>query len=429
MAEKKRKSFALGYSFVLHSLLMYWVQAILTTSGNNVFIPVFMEKFGWARTTILNFVAIAGVLSVIGALGFAQLVKAFGPRKVTVVALVLGGAAVILFGRVSSLVMFVGITICIHLLAQGWAGVTTNTLIANWYPKKKAVILGITTIGLPLGTVAFVPLLNWIMKVSSFEVAYMSVGIGMIVMGLLSIIWVKDNPEDVGLTPDNEKLTDEQRALLTTKLRNFKSQWTFKKLLRDRNAWLIAIAYGAMFMCNKGVISQISFYLTSKGYTQQEALRLISLFALLAIPGSYIWGLIDNKMGTKRATIVYGIVYGIAFILMFPAGVSAVMWIGIIIFEFQQGGIGNLIPSMMISCYGRYEFPSVNRLLNPVVAAISGLATWWVGFTAGIMGSAARMTIIFAGVMFICVVMVAFVKPNPRDDIDYGIPAGGGTAK
>ena len=418
-----KKSFAIGYSFVFHSLLMFMIQGILTTSGNNIFLPYLTGTYGWERTTLLNFVTVAGLVGVGGAVIFPQLVKKFGPRKVLAISLILGGATAIFFGRVSSITGFLVAMIFIFTLSQGWAGVTTQTLIANWFPRKKAVVTGIVNMGLPMASVVAVPVLNYLVNNTGFTNAYLFVGGFMIVLGIASIFWVKDNPEDVGLPPDNDNLSAEQMKVATERLENFKSQWTMKKLLTDRNAWLYVFAFGIFFMVNRGMLSQLSFYFVAKGFTQPQAVGFISMGGLAALAGSNLWGFIDHKLGTKKASIFYGILYGISFILLFLPGMGPVMWIGFILFELNQGGTGKLLPSMALSCYGRYEFPSVMRLLHPLLSVIFSLATWFVGFATTITGSAAEAPIVFAIAMFVGAILVGFMKLKPRTDIIYDAAA------
>ena len=415
----KKKSFVIGYSLVFHSLLMFLMQGILTTSGNNIFIPYFVREYGWDRTTLLNLISVAALVAVLGAFIFPQMVKSFGPRKVTVLALILGGAATIFFGRVSSVLAFLVAAIFIFLLAQGWAGVTTNTLMVNWFPRNKGTVLGISSIGLPLCSVVAVPVLNYLVNNNGFSTAYLFAGGFMIVLGIISIFWVKDNPEDLGLAPDNDKLSAEQMKVATERLRNFKSQWPAKELLRERNAWLYVLGYGSMFMVNKAMLSQLVVYFLDKGFEQQQAVTYMSLFAFLAIAGSWLWGVIDDKMGTKPASILYGILYAVGFTLMFLPGAGAAMWIGVCLFEFNQAGGDNLMTSMLINCYGRYEYPSINRVLQPMVTIVAALATWFVGVATNLTGSTAKAPIVFAGLVIVATVLVAFMKANPRTDINY----------
>jgi hypothetical protein len=107
---------------------------------------------------------------------------------------------------------------------------------------------------------------------------------------------------------------------------------------------------------------------------------------------------------------------------MFLPGTGTIMWIGICLFEFNQAGGDNLMTSMLVNCYGRYEFPSVNRVLQPLVTVIAALATWFVGFATNVTGSTARAPIVFACVALVATVLVSFMKPKPRPDIIYDEP-------
>jgi len=419
----KKRSFLIGYSFVFHSLLMFMLQGILTTSGNNIFIPYLTNTYGWERTMLLNLVTVAALVAIVGAFIFPHMVRKFGPRKVTVVALLLGGASTIAFGQISSILGFLASIIFIFLLAQGWAGVTTNTLIVNWFPRRKGTIFGISSIGLPLASVVAVPVLDYLVNNTGFSNAYLFVGGFMIVLGVASIFWVKDNPEELGLAPDNDKLSAAQMKVATERLQNFESQFPIKKLLRDRNVWLYVLGYGSMFMVNKAMLSQLVVYFIDKGFAREQAVTYMSLFAFIAIVGSCLWGVIDDKIGTKPASIFYGILYAIGFTLMFLPGAGLTMWIGVCLFEFNQAGGDNLMESMLINCYGRYEFPSIKRLLQPLVTAVAALATWFVGFATNITGSTAKAPVVFAALVIIATVFIAFMKPPRRTDINYDAPS------
>jgi OFA family oxalate/formate antiporter-like MFS transporter len=415
---KKKRSFAIGYSLVLHSFLMMWIQAGMTTAGVNVMMPHFVETLNVERIVLLNLITVASLCAVVASILFAELVKRFGPGKITVFSLLIAGCIIIGFSHVSSLGAFIATICIIFCLAQGWANVTTNTLIANWYTKKKAIVYGITTMGLPAADILLVPLLKNAVSAFGFTVAYTGLGCFFLALGVLSIFWVKDNPEELGLAPDNAKLTQRQMQNAIENLRNFKSQWTFKRLIRDPNAWLLAVGFGLVFMCNKGMITQLSYYFVDKGYTYDQGILFMSRFALLGLVGSYFWGWVDDRIGTKKASILYFIQYGVGYVLM-SLDQGPLMWIGFILMEFGQGGIGTLIPSMQVTCYGRYEFPAVNRLLNPMIAFIYAFATATIGFATSVMGGTGRAPLVLGIIIFIGMVLVLFIKPHPRDDLNY----------
>jgi len=398
------------------------LQGMATTSGQNIYLPYFIETYGWARPMLLNYLTIGALVAVVGAFFFPQLVKIFGPRKVSVASLILGGASLIWFGHVSSIPEFLMCTFLIFIMVQGWAGVTTQTLISNWFPRRKGFATGVANTGLPMASVVGVPVLTFLVYNFGFIACYNVVGGFMIALGVVSIFWLKDNPEEVGLTPDNDTLTPEQMKVATERLKNFKSKWTLKNLLRDRNAWLFILSFGIFMMVNRGMLSQFIPYFMEKGYTREQSATYMSLFALFALVGTNVWGFIDQKHGTKKATLVYCLCYGFALILLFLPYTGPVMFVGFALFHFNQGATAKMLPSMAVQCYGRYEFPSVMRLLQPFLTVLFALAPWFTGFATAMAGSIAKSPIVFTAAVAVGATIFIFIKPAPRTDINYDVP-------
>lgn len=92
---------------------------------------------------------------------------------------------------------------------------------------------------------------------------------------------------------------------------------------------------------------------------------------MLGILGSYLWGVLDQKAGTKKAVIVFALYMAIMqFLLAAFIGSKTVTLILIILLGILIGGICNLLPSMVIQIFGRYEFAAANSVVTPIVVAI-----------------------------------------------------------
>lgn len=68
-------------------------------------------------------------------------------------------------------------------------------------------------------------------------------GIIMILLGLVSVFWLKETTQEVGLYPDNDP-----EYAGTKKAVEFVSKWTFAKLLWNKNAYLITFSFGLSFL-------------------------------------------------------------------------------------------------------------------------------------------------------------------------------------
>ena len=77
-------------------------------------------------------------------------------------------------------------------------------------------------------------------------------------------------------------------------------------LLRKKELWLDAIIFGLLGMVTAGLVSQMVPGLTSMGIEEDRATLLFSATAFIGLVGSYLWGWLDQKLGTRMATFWSG---------------------------------------------------------------------------------------------------------------------------
>ena len=404
---QQKKSFALGYSLVIHSILTYFIFGAFTTSGMNVWNPAFCLAYGWDNGVLLTMATIASLVGVLGSVLFGQLVARKGARGVITVTLVVCGAAIALFGYIHSVAGYLACMIVFNFAGHGFCNVGSNAVIANWYPRRKGFILGITTMGLPAASFLFVPILNVSIGGLGLSHAFLIIGIAVAVLGVVSWFWVRDTPQEVGLLPDNGKYPAPQAAgnLSDT----HKSAWTIQKLLTNRSAWLIALGYGLLFLVTQGMISQTVAYLMENGFQQGDAVKMLSIAAAIGLVGSFVWGVIDDRIGTKKASVIYAAWYMLTFLVLALPINSAVAVAGVILLGTSLGGIGNLMPSMMITAFGPKEFASVSRVITTVGNIVRSMSflVMAVGFnTFGKYSSVAWILLVISGLSMVMILGV-----------------------
>jgi MFS family permease len=141
-------------------------------------------------------------------------------------------------------------------------------------------------------------------------------------------------------------------------------------LLKDKDMWCIALSFGLMWLVTGGIMSQFVPRLLSVGYTQQSALLMLTIAAAIGLVGSYFWGWLDQKIGTKPASCVYALSYIGALLLMVFAQVHIFNYIALVFVGLGIGGLLNLMPSLVAAVYGRYDFMAANSLVSPIAALI-----------------------------------------------------------
>lgn len=88
--------------------------------------------------------------------------------------------------------------------------------------------------------------------------------------------------------------------------------WTAGKLLKTKELWLCALIIGINQLVTTGVMSQLVVRNTSLGFSQEAAVGLMTVCAIIGVCGSYLFGAIDQKFGVKKAIILFLIWYCIA---------------------------------------------------------------------------------------------------------------------
>lgn len=245
-----------------------------------------------------------------------------------------------------------------------------SNIMNVWFPRKKGIALGWATMGMPICTATVIMILSALTaKFNSVAMAYTIFGIIIIVYGILSFFWVKDNPESLGLYPDNEPISQEELEANKKEFESHVSEWTMGKLLKNKNTWGIGVGLGLMWMTTVGIVSQLIPRLVSicDGIYAPQALFMLSTAAIIGIAGSYFWGILDTALGTKRACVCYGVWYIVAIVFLLLQSKSVVcVWISVVMVGVGIGGIGNLIPSMIGTCFGRYDFIQANKAIAPL---------------------------------------------------------------
>ena len=401
---KEKKSFLYGYSMVIHSFICYLFTCFVVTGIPNVIFPVLTANSGIETAVLLKTNTIVGIIAAVLSVVIGQLVLKKGPKLVTVLGYLLGGIVMILLGKMTGMA---GIAICLFLVQLAmlsFSFMTTNNIIANWFPRKKGVILGITTTGLALGNSTLTPLFSKLSTAFGFNTAFAVYGIAMIALGLISIAWIKERPQEVGLYPDNNP---NAVAMNTT---NYVSDWTFGKLLRNKYSYLITISYGLGFMACIAAVSQLIPFAQYRAFTLPESLTIMSIGGIASAIISFISGVIDQKWGTKKATILYCLLCLVSYVILIFVVHQPIVALILIFVVGLNGAPGNLTPSMFITKFGAKDYTAVNRLLMPVVMVLRSCSYFVVGMAISARGSYADIYVALTIVIIISFVLLMFIN-------------------
>ena len=295
-----------GWVTILYCLLMFWLYAGMVNSGSNVTAPAIAEKFGILPGTVLNMNTVAGVVGVIFFIVVGQINRVIGARITSGVCLIVAGLAYLGVGNAVNLAMY---TVCMCIVVGGVmsAGyISGGDLVTQWFPKKKGIVMGYTTMGHNLASVAFVPLITLLVGRLGIGNGVIPISVCAIVLGILGLLLVRNTPQERGLNPDN--VSDEvYRTEYFHGHEDPTGGWTTGRLLRCKETWLVAVTTGMFQICSLGVVSQMVLRNMELGFSREQATFILSLVALIGLVGSFFVGYMDERLGTKKSMLFFGI--------------------------------------------------------------------------------------------------------------------------
>lgn len=404
-----------GWSMIIYCAISYYLAAVLSTDTLNWFPNAFVAFRGWDESVVNlcnSMSGIGGWIGVAAAIIFSIMAAKKGSRFMAVFGNVICGILCLIFATTKSLPLFLAMIVCLTFVAGNiQLNVVPNNIMNIWFPKKKGLALGWASMGLPICTATIIVILNLI---GNPQTAYIIIGIACFVVAVLSAFWVKNTPEEVGATPDNEPIDIKEALALKEKQEAEAAKMTLGAITKNKNTWLIGFGHGFLWMTTIGLVSNFITKLVMVGTEPTLAISMLTVAAVIGIVGSYIWGWLDQKFGTKNASLIYGVWYLVALLIMIFHNGSMIMTVLATIFVgFGIGGIGNLIPSIIGTCFGRFGFIQANRLIAPVNTAIRSTALVIIGAVG--VANLNKAYMIFFACSVLAIVLIAFIKPNTEN--------------
>ncbi len=241
-------------------------------------------------------------------------------------------------------------------------------VVARWFAMTRGTMLGIMGASFALDNATSSTALSFLYNGLGFSGMMIVAAVILAVMGVLTFLFVRTAPSEIGLSVDGLPEESHQNA----GHEEHKSKWTLGKLLRVKESWCIMLGCGIWNMTLSAVITQFFGSVMGAGYDMGFAMMLMVVFGLLGIVMSPIYGKIVDKLGAPASGIVCAALYLVSIIgFAFSSSGSIVFIIlaalGLTFFV----GAPVLQPALTMHVFGPQEYQATNRYLNIVVNLIA----------------------------------------------------------
>lgn len=420
MPKKEQKKLSLfssnfggrGWLVLLLVGFSVFLQSSIINDSLNVTIPEFAKVFGWNINTLYMLSTVTAWVAVIGAAIWGSL-SLKSAKMVWVLTLGISVLALVFWSQANKFWMYVVALMIVSIMGQGFNYTASYTIVNNWFPRKKGLAMGWVTIGFPLSALVTTPLMQMgIVPNLGLKGVYVFYAIFAAVLTALVLLVVKNFPEQAGKYPDNDRSLD--RATLDKELADGiahakTSPWTMKKLLKTGNVWRIGVTYGVFGLICIGVMTNFMPRALQGGYTEGEIIPMLMVTGVVAAIGSYLCGLLDAKVGPKKASVMTMFLAVAALLInIIPSKIA--MYISLPMIGVLLGGSANYLVSITTTIWGRYDFPNAYRVLLPIHCFVSALGVSIIG----VIGHSVNYTVAYLVVAGIALI-AAFVMFGIKD--------------
>lgn len=419
-----------GTMLILYQAIAFYLFTVFNSfaqniqaSGNEIF-------FGWNAARVSQIYTIVCLIDVLFQLLFARKIANAGNIKlISVVFMALSivfgfGIATVFVSEALWLLLFALAIFFSHVGSTLLIGV----LIGQWFPRRKGTVMGIATLAFPITGGALLS----IFAGSYFSRGALTAYLPFLIVGIagivIALIFIKDYPEQCGAYRDNDKNMDPAtaKALMEQEIEAKKnSVWTVKNIFKCRDFWFMSIPIGILLATSVGAMTQIIGILnTYPDFYAKYGTVATFMVTVVACAGSYIIGLLDTRIGTKKAVIISCVFAVLTGVIGVFASVPTLL-IGFYLLCIFEGAASNFAVSISAQYWKREDFPSVYGVINPVVNVIQAfgpMAITMIGLRFGF-----HITLGIIGIFgIVALILICLVNPEHVRELDnkYRLEAG-----
>ncbi len=405
-----------GWSIIAFQAVMFWVAAGAITHGLNVTLPALSKTYNLDYNMLLALATPASWASIPAGPTAAWLCEKKGAKFNIILCLIACGLCFGLLGYASSFLSFSLLFAGVCFFGTGFAYVGGTAIVTSWFVRKAGLALGWCTVGQTFSSAFFVPALAASFAIMGVQHGFWGIASMMFVLAIITTLFIHNKPEDIGLAPDNERITPAQLAERQKQHDAYQCPLTVAQILRMKDVWLMGIATGAIYVMLVGVVSQIVPRLMSSGYSLETAIFYMSASALFGTFGAFGWGWLNQRIGVKKAIMTYTVWWIVAIVVNLFADNVYMLWISLLMIGFSLPGATNLSTALIATKFPRRLYIRAIGIVHPIQSIIRCFSFSILAFGLAYLGGYTGAYLLLAAVGVVTLLLFLITDVTPVDE-------------
>jgi sugar phosphate permease len=269
----------------------------LTSYSFGLFVLPVSSEFGLSRadTNIGLMTILTGMA--FGAPFVGSVLDRFSARLVMAVSVVgfAGGLVAISFAT-SPLLVFALLVFPVSLCAIGSSHLMTSTMVSRWFYARRGQALGIAALSASVSGVLVVKTLSYYIEHVGWRLTLRTFGVfeGVLIVALALLI-IRDRPSDIGVPIDGIEASAAEKVEIEADDRAY----SWRRLLKSRDMWLIALATGTLMSIDYAFYASLVPYGRQRGLTSDQAANLMATVSIVAFGGKLVSGYLCDRIDKR----------------------------------------------------------------------------------------------------------------------------------
>ncbi len=377
------------------------------------------STFGWAFTA--RQVASSATSPLIG-----RVIDRHGSRILLPIAALITGGGMIGLGLLDHGWQLVLLFALMGLVGMSGPGaLVTSVPVLKWFVRGRGRAVAFMSLGVPLGAVIFVPLTQVLIDAWGWRTAWIVLAvIGTAVIVPVSLVFIRRQPEDMGLLPDGARVLRALRpgsgqapqdgGSAARRPLEAEVSWTSGEAARSWTFWRLVVVFSVVALGIGTIgVHRIPAFL-DRGVDARLVSYATALDAVFAGVSTFAMGFLVGTVPVRVLGVFGFICLAVAGVVTIYADTTALVFLSMGIFGLGIGGMMFLQNFIWAEYFGRAHLGGIRGLVMPIQLMVGGVGAPVAGYVYDATGS--YNSIWWGGVALVlaAAVLVAMTGPPRR---------------
>ena len=375
------------------------------------------DESGWDEGSLAYAASIGTWTSGMIAPLIGRLADRFGPRWLMPFGLLVASVAFFVIAGSNAVWQFYGGYVIGRAVSNPvLVGLVPRTAAVNFFRQRRNMALALVSIFRPTAGAVNIQIISLIARHQGWRAAYRYLGVLSLLIILPVVLFVRRQPEDIGLLPDGAHAEQAQETASISRSQSFTPEfsWTAREAVKTRAFWVLLIitALGTLASAATG-FSMVPYLVQDASLSTASAAGVLSFATFLAVANLF-WGYLADRITPRRCLIVMMIGAGAMMIYLMTVNSVSQALLFAVVWGVFSGGLGSLENMVLAEYFGRESYGTILGGFPLLQKVALGMGPALASTARSLAGDFYPLYIAMAAAYFVSAVLMFVAKPPRR---------------